>query len=735
MRKEVINLRKHGIILLVCSAAVVVLMFGNAVFADSNASSVKQEYASGDLESNSAEKANASGNQENNVSVKQGKSSDKEEVIYVKLNSNGGVSKMYAVNIFDEAEIIDYGNYSEVKNLTTTDKILYKYGTININNSSDGKFYYEGTLDENKMPDLPWNIDMKYFLNGKRINAKDLAGQNGKLKIRIKVSENEKADSRFYDNYTLQVSAALDMEKCKNIKVNGAAEANAGSKRQITGTILPGNGHLVEIEADVTDFEMDGISINGVNTSIDMGGDLMNMDALGNTQDLTDEMSELTGAIKTINQGSHGLQKGTDSLHTGMQGLQSGLQSVNGGAEQVNNGALVINDGMAQLEKGISSIQNALISLDSSSESLVTGSGQVKQALETIQASLQGIQADTGQLKLMASASTQLKKGIDGLIDGLAELGDGVGEFYSQLEKQGTSISDIVESNDEAINGLKSGIKTMKEQYNLLVENGMGETEAAYQLSTQIASYSDIVKLLSADRDIIKGSDKLTSGINEAMNKDDGELMAGALELKKSFSEFNEGIQNMVEQMDSLLDGMVTLKGGIDSLTAEYGELDLGMNEYTGAISEILAGYNKVQLGAVSLAKGTKSFTDGTQSLSEGTRSLYLAAGQLADGTGDLDDAVEQFADGTAELYHQTEEIPAAINDQMDDMAAELSSYLDIFINPDFNPISFVSYKNTNIKSVQFVMQTAAVEKPDVEEAEAEEKEETFLGRFMNLFK
>ena len=40
--------------------------------------------------------------------------------------------------------------------------------------------------------------------------------------------------------------------------------ANVGSNKQISYTILPGKGLDAEVTADVKDFEMDAVTINGV---------------------------------------------------------------------------------------------------------------------------------------------------------------------------------------------------------------------------------------------------------------------------------------------------------------------------------------------------------------------------------------------------------------------------------------------------------------------------------------
>ena len=71
------------------------------------------------------------------VSLAATKSSEKEEVIYANLSTSGEIEKIYAVNIFKDKDIVDYGNYDEVKNMTSSDEIKYSNGKITIDNSGD----------------------------------------------------------------------------------------------------------------------------------------------------------------------------------------------------------------------------------------------------------------------------------------------------------------------------------------------------------------------------------------------------------------------------------------------------------------------------------------------------------------------------------------------------------------------------------------------------------------------
>ena len=111
----------------------------------------------------------------------------KEEVVYINLNTDGSVKEIVVVNIFDldeNGQIIDYGKYESLQNMTTTDKIHYEKDTITIDAKKAGRLYYEGRLSSNVMP---WNISVRYFLDGKEYSGSEIAGKSGNLKIAMKI--------------------------------------------------------------------------------------------------------------------------------------------------------------------------------------------------------------------------------------------------------------------------------------------------------------------------------------------------------------------------------------------------------------------------------------------------------------------------------------------------------------------------------------------------------------------
>ena len=89
--------------------------------------------------------------------------SKKEEVIYIMTDADGDVKNINAVNIFGKGKVTDYGDYSSVKMLNTTDKIKLNGDKVTFSSDKE-KVYYQGTMNDTE---IPWNIDITYTLDGK----------------------------------------------------------------------------------------------------------------------------------------------------------------------------------------------------------------------------------------------------------------------------------------------------------------------------------------------------------------------------------------------------------------------------------------------------------------------------------------------------------------------------------------------------------------------------------------
>ena len=626
------------------------------------------------------------------ISLAATKSSEKEEVIYANLTSSGDIEKIYAVNIFEDKDIVDYGVYETVKNMNTMDKINYSNGKITIQNSED-KLYYQGIMKQNT--EMPWTIKVRYKLDGIEYAPSELAGKSGKLEISISIKENKKCKKNFFENYALQTVVQLDTNLCENIKSDEATMANVGGLKQLTYTILPGNEKDIKITSDVTDFEMSEIQVNGINLNLGLDKDSID------TSSLTGELDKLKDAVNDLDDG----------------------------ANELNDGAKKLDDGAVTLTEGIKTIQDGLDQLNSKSSSLTSGSSEVLSALKTIQSSLNNVSTSSKDLKQLSSASTSIKSGIDSLVNGLKTVDSSIDTYNSSLKKAGlNSASELAQKNKQAISAL--GItSTQRKLYSAYTSGGSqavsaelaklaqagdseavalykqvsaGNTDAVTQYVQAAGKLISVETLLKADASYIEGSSKLINGIDAQMSTSSGQttLMSGAVSLQTNYKKFDASIQDLVSSLNNLMANMTQLKSGINKLTDNYATLDSGIKEYTSAVNKITNGYSKVYEGALDLVSGTHS--------------LYKGTTELTDGTG--------------EFKGETSDLDSKVDDEVDSM-------IDNFAGGDFEVESFVSDKNTDVDSVQFVIKTEAIKKEEVKVEEEKTEELNFWQKLLNLFR
>ena len=610
---------------------------------------------------------------------------DKEEVVYVNLNNNGLVDKVYAVNIFNSKNIVDYGDYSEVRNMNTNDVLNYSNGKIVTTNSSD-KLYYEGVLEN---AEIPWNIDISYYLNGERISADKLAGSAGSLEIKISISSNEKCNSVFFENYALQGAVLLDTEKCANIESDEATIANVGSKKQLSYMILPNKGKEITIKADVKDFEMPSISLNGVR---------FNLDVDVNTDELTDKVKELTDAIDEINSGATTLKDGTSTLNGGTSDLLSGVDSLNSGVDSLNSGILKVKEGLE--------------TLNSKSSNLTDGSKKILDALNEINLALEKVNVSSESIAQLVSASSDIKKGIDNLVKGALSLNSNIGysAYKGIMSSNGLNIDSLQGSNTSEVNDIKSQIQSLTDAKNALMAEGELDGDSkVLAIENAISELTEIIGLLQKNSAAIGGVETYLNNVSTGTQ----ELLTGSNTLQEKYGQFDEAIVNLSQKLSGLGENMATLANAISQLTAQYKTFDTGVNDYTKGVSALLEGYSKIVNGSTELKNGTKTLKDGANSLNSGASSLYEGTTKLSDGTGELND--------------KTSNLDGEINDEVDSMVNELTGNLE-------EVVSFVSEKNTNVESVQFVIKTPAIEKEKVESVEEKTENLSIWQRFINLF-
>ncbi len=645
---------------------------------------------------------------------------EKEEVVYINLSPAGQTEMVDVVNIFDldqPGQIVDYGDYESVRNMTTTDPVIQQGDRVTID-AGAGRLYYEGRLHNGEMP---WIIDLAYYLDGAETDPAALAGRSGALKVRLTVRENPRCPGDFFENYALQASFTLDTARCRNIRAEGATAANVGSDKQLTYTILPGRGADISFTADVTDFEMEAAAINGVPLSLDVEVD---------DEALLGKVGQLTDAVGALNEGAAALSGGVAELADGAGGeLASGADKLAGGAAALQSGA-------AALQSGGSSVRSGAYSVSTGAGSVSEGAQALKGGLDQLGAGLGALNEQSGALR---DGSAAVLSGLQTLQNGLADGGisdEDIADMSAMLE----TLSGQLDSVSGALSGMSglsqtlgSALGTFQNAYSALngIISGLGPEDPLREqlggvLSTLeggIGAYATALMNLAA----------AAGGIDTDALQQQLAAAGGYLEMLKG-----------------LTGSLGTLKSGVDELVSQYTLLDQGIRDYTDGVSAACDGYDALAPGASDLAAGSAELASGAAALyggaadlAGGISSVYEASGTLSSGASELNGGVgalveginalgegaAELEDGTAQMAAETEGMDGKIQEEIDGLLSSVTGGGSGEIS------SFVSEKNTAVRSVQFVIRTRPIEKPTPAAQPPEPEEETgFWEKLKALF-
>lgn len=262
---------------------------------------------------------------------------EKQEVIYATLDNSGTVKHLYAVNVLKGGSgtlIQDHGTYESVSNLTNTSEITHLSDAV-LFEMPDEDFSYQGNLTST---DLPWSIAFTYRLDGQEVQAADLAGKSGTLEITLHTSQNPAVDARYFENYLIQATCTLPMDKVENVQTDDGSIALSGSDTTVNFMVMPGKDGEASLTAQVTDLEMPGISVAAIPFS-------MAIDA--------PDTGSLVSNFDALIEGADQLDLGTQQLAQGINAVRDATRQAAAGAAEVAQGATQMSQGLAQYQQGL----------------------------------------------------------------------------------------------------------------------------------------------------------------------------------------------------------------------------------------------------------------------------------------------------------------------------------------------------------------------------------------------
>lgn len=658
---------------------------------------------------------------------------DKEESVYVVADANGATQTVivsdWLKNKTGSATLTDASDLNDITNVKGDE--VYNMAGNKMTWSADGNdIYYQGTTDK----ELPVDVKVTYFLDGKEMSADEIAGKSGKVTIRFDYTNNEVVETEIggesaevYVPFTVMSAMMLPTDKFSEVTVTNGKVMSEGNADIVMGLAFPGLTESLDLDTDKlaeNDIEIPNyVEVNAYTNcfELDMTMSVILSDALSDIH-LTDsiDLSELDESMDKLTDASSQLMDGTGKLADGVQELSDKTGEFSDGAKKLSDGVNEYTDGASKLADGIGTAKDGSSKLSDGANKLAAGTSELKSGADSLADGAKKLDAGAGELKNGADA---LKTGAAGLKTGAEQLETGAAALSSGAAQIDTGAQQLAGGLAQ-LNGAVSGLS--------ISAPSVSASDFEGAISAALADYIDDADTRAAVASAIASS--VAGGVNSTIS----EQMAGTESqintLKTSVSTLSEGATQLASNTGALktgaeqvAGGATQLKAGADQLSGGLDAAVAGANQLSGGLSELSAGATKLAAGAGELNSGAGELASGAAQLDSGMSELQNGAGTLVSNNGKLTDGAKELYDGTGKLTDGVNKLLTGANDLNDGMikfdkegisklteaydgdAKLVVDRLDATMDAAKNYHTFTSLADGQEGSVKFIVRTQAV--------------------------
>lgn len=443
----------------------------------------------------------------------------KEETVYVNADAAGNTDEITVSNWLKNSgdvsgKLTDKSTLNDIKNVKGDEKYTADGDKITWN--TDGKdIYYQGTTDK----ELPVSVKFTYYLDGKEIQPNKLKGKSGHLKIKVNYENKSKKNvevngktENMYTAFVMMTGMILPNDNFTNVTIDNGKVISDGNRSIVVGFGMPGLKESLnlddikdaddltipeslEVEADVTDFEMSStftVGLSDLTKDLDLDN-IADMDSLQNALDeLDDAALELVSGSNTLSDGTKTLADGVDSYTEGADTLNDAIQKylskdgeLSGSVTEYVNGVNKVVKGVNDYAKGTTTLANGVTSYVGGEKKLAKGAKQLttlSDGLTKIQGAIDKMKASTdgkGEAKedltvasaQLAAGTKQLKKELGSKevqtllaqVDGMVKTGNEmIGETKKLQTAMNTGIAAPVKAISDDLLSLQTELGTLQ---------------------------------------------------------------------------------------------------------------------------------------------------------------------------------------------------------------------------------------------------------------------------------
>lgn len=651
----------------------------------------------------------------------------KEETVYVNADAAGNTDEITVSNWLKNSgdvsgKLTDKSTLNDIKNVKGDEKYTADGDKITWN--TDGKdIYYQGTTDK----ELPVSVKLTYYLDGKEIQPNKLKGKSGHLKIKVNYENKSKKNvevngktENMYTAFVMMTGMILPNDNFTNVTIDNGKVISDGNRSIVIGFGMPGLKESLnlddikdaddltipeslEVEADVTDFEMSStftVGLSDLTKDLDLDN-IADMDSLQNALDeLDDAALELVSGSNTLSDGTKTLADGVDSYTEGADTLNDAIQKylskdgeLSGSVTEYVNGVNKVVKGVNDYAKGTTTLANGVTSYVGGEKKLAKGAKQLtalSDGLTKIQGAIDKMKASTdgkGEAKedlkkaseQLAAGTAQLKKALGSAevqalltqVDGMVKTGkEMIAETESLQTAMNTGIAAPVQQIGTDLESLQKGLGTINTQ--------LGNLQKACEAKvTELnKSYNDAVDTAQTASDKSKKQIDISVAALETQ-KDNATDDAEKKELQDSIDalEKAKGATKDIDDLEKQENVNITMPTvdptNIQKIAADIQKQGTTFEKTATALQaqlpEMQEKLNKISAGKDALPQDdVKDLTTKIDALNAGMQGLDAGIDTLAGGISELDGK-------TSVAFPKAQQGIAALNKGF----SQLSSYND----------------------------------------------------------
>lgn len=668
----------------------------------------------------------------------------KDESVYVKADASGKVNETTVTEWLKNPNNGKTEDVTELQNVENVkgDETYTTDSEGSVSWKSEGKdIYYQGTTDK----ELPVDVEITYTLDGKKVEAKDLKGKDGKLEMKVQYTNQSKEtvdvsgeSVEMYTPFAMVTAMMLPNDEYTNVTIDHGKIVSDGDKNIVVGLGFPGMEENLNLEGKDIDIDIpDSFTITADVKNASVGPTMtvassdvleqFGLDEIDSFDDLSDSVGELENAAEQLTDGSakaadgsSALADGSNTLATGAGTLADGTSALATGVKTLADGVNTLNSKSGDLTKGVSDLATGVNDYTGGVSALSDGSSKVsagaeglKKGLETAQTGIGDLASGVGTLKSgfegngteenpgankLANGTVQAIGATSTAIDNLAALIKDMAGNQGAVQAQAT-INGKDQAVEAAVNQLVSaGIVTEenKESCAAAIRTAVNDHISAEAKVTSEKASADPTGAIEAAKTAVGTASTYAAGLQKnvgALYEGTKTVQGGVEDLKKGNSQLAAGAKDLADGTSALASGTSTLNDKSSLLVAGTSKLKEGGNQLAAGVGQLAAGASSAATGAGEVAKGAGA--------------LKTGADTLADGAGTLADGNKTLADGMAEF--KTSGIDK-IADVFSGDIENVTSRIDAMMTLGRNYKSFAGIKEDMAGSTKFIIETEGVD-------------------------